>query len=342
MSETQTQTAVPPHVQIIQMATGCWVSRLVCTAASIRLADHLANGPKSAADLAGATATSPRALHRFMRALASFGILTQRADNTFALTPLGDALRSDAAGSARSTVLAMSGQWMWKAWGEFQYSVETGKTAMEKVFGMPVFDYLAQHPQEAAQFSEAMVGIHGAEPPAVADAYDFSTVGSIVDVGGATGHMLAHILTRYPQPRGVLFDRPHVVTEAPALLRGHGVESRVSIERGNFFETVPAGGDVYILSHIIHDWNEDQCLTILGHCRKAMKPGARLLIVEFVLPEGNTPHFGKLVDMVMLAIPGGEERTAGEYRTLLAAAGMTMTRVIPTSSDVSIVEAEPA
>ena len=159
-----------------------------------------------------------------------------------------------------------------------------------------------------------MVGIHGAEPPAVAEAYDFSGFGSIVDVGGATGNMLAHILSRYPQPRGMLFDRPHVVTEAPALLRARGVEDRVTIEHGNFFESVPAGGDAYILSHIIHDWNDDQCLTILGNCRKAMTRDAKLLIVEFVLPEGNTPHFGKVADMVMLAIPGGEERTANEYR----------------------------
>ena len=199
---------------------------------------------------------------------------------------------------------------MTRAFGEFRYSLETGKTAMEKVFGMPLFDYLAQHPQEAAQFSEAMVGIHGGEPPAVAAAYDFSVFGTIADVGGATGNMLGHILARYPQPRGILFDRAHVVTEAPALLRAHGVDDRVTIEPGNFFEKVPAGGDAYILSHIIHDWNEEQCLTILGNCRKAMKRGAKLLIVEFVLPEGNTPHFGKLADMVMLAIPGGEERTA--------------------------------
>ena len=210
---------------------------------------------------------------------------------------------------------------------------------MEKVFGMPLFDYLARDPELAAQFSEAMVGIHGAEPPAVAQAYDFSPLGVIIDVGGATGNMLAHILARHPGPQGVLFDRPHVVAEAPALLRAKGVEKRVRIEHGSFFESVPAGGDAYILSHIIHDWNEAQCLTILGNCRKAMKPGAKLLIVEFVLPEGNTPHFGKLADMVMLAIPGGEERTAAEYEALLARADLKMTRVVPTASDVSIVEA---
>jgi hypothetical protein len=333
------QPVVPPHVQLIQMSTGIWVSRVLWAAASLRLADHLAKGPRTAADLAGPTGTSPRALQRFMRTLASLGILSQGEDGRFGLTPLGEALKSEAPGCARATILTMAGPVAWKAWGEFQYSLETGRTAMEHAFGVPFFDFLAQNPREAAQFSEAMVGVHGAEPAAVADAYDFSECGSIVDVGGATGHMLARILSRYPQPRGILYDRPHVVTGAPALLRAHGVDSRVSIEPGDFFERVPGGGDVYILSHIIHDWDPDQCATILGNCRRAMRPGARLLIVEFVLPESDTPHFGKLLDMVMLAIPGGEERTAAEYGTLLESSGLRLTRVVPTVTDISIVEA---
>ena len=337
---SESSPPLPPHVQLIQMGTAYWVSQFVFTAANMRLADHLADGPRTAGELAAVTGANPRALHRFMRTLASLGLLTQDGGGRFALTSLGGALKNDAPGSARATVLAMGG--FRSAFDQFQYSLETGKTAMEKVYGMPFFDYLAQHPQEAAQFSEAMVGIHGGEPPAVAAAYDFSRFGTIVDVGGATGNMLGHILTRYPQPRGVLFDRPHVVTDAPALLGAHGVEGRVTIEHGSFFETVPAGGDAYILSHIIHDWTEQQCQTILGNCRKAMKRGAKLLIVEFVLPEGDTPHFGKIVDMVMLTVPGGEERTGAEYGALLAAAGLKMTRVVPTASDVSIVEAELA
>jgi len=327
---------------MIRMGTAYWLSSLVYTAAKINLADHLANGPQSAVGLAGATRTHPRALHRFMRTLASFGILAQNDDQTFTLTELGATLKKDAPGAARSTVLTMASPWAWQSFGEFEYSLQTGKPAMDKVSGMNIFEFLAQRPEEAAMFSESMVGIHGGEPPAVAAAYDFSAVGTIVDVGGATGNMLAHILSRYPQPKGVLFDRPHVVTEAPALLRAKGVADRVTIVEGNFFESVPQGGDAYILSHIIHDWTEGQCQTILGNCRKAMKQGAKLLIVEFVLPEGNTPHFGKLVDMVMLTLPGGEERTANEYRTLLEAAGFRMTRVVPTASDVSIVEAELA
>jgi hypothetical protein len=341
-NSTVAPVSLPPHVQIIQMGTAYWVSQFVCTAANMRLADHLADGPRSASELTAATGANPRALHRFMRTLASLGILTQATGDRFALTPLGAALKSDAPGAARATVLSMASPAFRGAFAEFQYSLETGKTAFEKVCGMPVFDYLAQHPEMASQFSAAMVGIHGAEPPAVAAAYDFSRFATIVDVGGASGNMLGHILKRHARPRGVLFDRPYVVTDAPALLRAHGVEDRVSIEHGDFFDSVPEGGDAYILSHIIHDWNEDQCLTILRNCRTAMKPGARLLIVEFVLPEGDTPHFGKIVDMVMLTIPGGEERTSAEYAVLLAAAGLKMTRVFPTASDVSIVEAERA
>jgi SAM-dependent methyltransferase len=207
---------------------------------------------------------------------------------------------------------------------------------------MPVFDYLAQHPEEASYFSEAMVGFHGAEPPAVAAAYDFSPFKIVVDVGGATGNMLAAILSRHAGPRGVLFDRPHVVRDASALLKTRGVEERVTIEAGDFFETVPAGGDAYLLSHVIHDWNEDQCLTILSHCRNVIKPDGRLLIVEMVLPAGDTPHPGKMLDMVMLVIPGGQERTEAEYASLLVNAGFRLSRVVPTASAVSVVEAVPA
>jgi hypothetical protein len=339
---SQTSPAIPPHVQMIQMGTAYWLSRLIYTAAKMDIAGHLSAGPKSAAALAAPTGTNPRALHRFMRTLASFGVLAQGDDDSFGLTELGATLAKDAPGSARSTVLTMAGPAVSRPFDEFEFSLQTGKPATDKVLGMGLFDYLAQHPDEAAMFSESMVGIHGGEPPAVAAAYDFSPFGTIVDVGGATGNMLAHILARHPGPRGVLFDRPHVVSEAPALLRAHGVADRVEIVEGNFFEGVSEGGDAYILSHIIHDWTEAQCHTILGNCRRAMKPGAKLLIVEFVLPEGNTPHFGKLADMIMLTVPGGEERTAAEYRTLLAAAGFTMTRVVPTASDVSIVEAVPA
>ncbi|MBC7809930.1 MAG: methyltransferase [Burkholderiales bacterium] len=321
------------------MGNAYWISRIVYAAAKLGLADLLADGPKNAAELCGPTHTHAPTLHRLMRTLASLGILTEQDAQRFALTPLGEALKTNAPGSARATLLSFGSEWINAAWDEIMYSLETGQTGMQKAWNMPFFEYLAQHPDMASLFSETMVGFHGAEPPAIAAAYDFSPFETIVDVGGATGNLLAAILAQHAGPRGILFDMPHVVSEAPALLKAHGVAERVSIESGSFFEAVPAGGDAYLLSHIIHDWNEDQCLTILSNCRKAMKPGGRLLIIEMVLPAGDTPHPGKVLDMVMLVIPGGQERIESEYAALLEKAGFRLTSVIPTDSAVSLVEA---
>jgi O-methyltransferase domain/Dimerisation domain len=333
--------APPPHVQLIQMVTGNWISRILYVAAKLELADRIGSGAKSAAELAPETGTHAPSLHRVMRTLAGLGVLTERDSGKFALTPLGEALRKDAPGSGWATVLTLGGPLFWRAWEDILYSVETGKTAFEKVHGMPAFDYLAKHPDEASLFSETMVGLHGPETPAVAAAYDFSRFRTVADVGGATGNMLAAILSRYPGVRGVLFDLPHVVRDAPALLKSHGVADRVTIEAGSFFETVPSGADAYVLSHVIHDWSEEQCLDILGHCRRAIGPQGRLLIVEMVLPPGDAFHPGKLLDITMLVMPGGQERTPDEYAALLAKAGFRMERVVPTASPVSIVEAAP-
>ena len=333
--------ALPPHAQLIQMGIASWVSAIVYAAAKLCLADRLATAPKSAAELAEPMRMHAPSLHRLMRTLASLGILTERDAQRFALTPLGEALKTGAPGSARATLIAFGGTF-WHGWEEILYSLETGNTGFDKAHGLPLFEYLRQHPAEASDFSEAMVGFHGDEPPAVARAYDFSQFKNVVDVGGATGNLLAAILSTHAEPRGVLFDRPHVVLDAPALLKARGVEDRVTIEAGDFFETVPAGGDGYLLSHVIHDWSEDRCLTILGHCRKVIKPGGRLLIVEMVLPAGDTPHPGKVLDVVMLVFPGGQERTEAEYATLLGKAGFRLSRVVPTASAVSVVEAVPS
>jgi hypothetical protein len=341
-SATSAAPALPAHIQLIQMCAGGWVAAAVYAAAKLGIADHLANGARSAAELAPLTKTHAPSLRRFMRTLANFGILTEGDGERFALTPLGEALKDGAPGSARSTLIAFGGQAFWRSWEEIIYSLETGKPGFDKVWGMPIFDYFAQNPELASHFSEAMVGFHGSEPPTVAEAYDFSGMETLVDVGGATGNMLAAVLSRHSGLRGILFDLPHVVRDAPALLKARGVESRVTIETGSFFERVPAGADAYLLSHIIHDWSEEQCLTILGHCRKAMGPDGRLLIVETVLPEGDAPHQGKLQDLVMLVFPGGQERTEKEYGELLGKAGFRMRRVVPTTSVVSIVEGVPA
>jgi O-methyltransferase domain/Dimerisation domain len=340
-SRRAAEAGLPAHVQLIQMCAGSWVAAGLYAAAKLGLADHLADGGRSALELAPVTGTHPPTLHRFMRTLAGLGLLTEGDGQRFTLTPLGEALKDGAPGSARSTLIAFGGPAFWRSWEEILYSLETGKPGFDKAWGMPVFDYLAQHPDEASHFSEAMVGFHGSEPPTVAEAYDFSRVQTVVDVGGATGNMLAALLSRHPGLRGVLFDLPHVLRDAPALLKARGVEARVTIETGSFFERVPAGGDAYLLSHIIHDWSEAQCLTILKHCREAMGPDGRLLIVETMLPEGDVPHQGKIQDLVMMVVPGGQERTEAEYAALFSKAGFQLRRVVPTSSVVSIVEGVP-
>jgi hypothetical protein len=332
----------PPQAQLIQMATAHWVSSLVNVAAQMSLADRLAEAPKTADELAQSTATDAPSLYRVMRTLAGMGLFTEDSSYRFSLTPLGEVLRTGTPGSVRSSVLTLAGDLFTKPMGQLHYSTQTGKTGFEKVFGMPLFEWLANHPAEASMFSETMVGFHGAEPAAVAAAYDFSQFKTVIDVGGATGNLLAAVLGHHPKPRGILFDLPNVVRDAPALIQARGLADRITIEAGSFFEGVPAADGAYLLSHIIHDWSEAQCLTILGNCRRAMKPNSRLLIIEMVLPTGNTPHPGKMLDMIMLTVPGGQERTEPEYRVLLDKAGFRLTQVVPTESAVSIVEALPA
>src|SRR5882724_8677273 len=331
--------SLPPHVQLIQMGTGGAVAHVIQIAAKLGLPDQLADGPRSAAELAGPLVLHAPSLHRLMRTMASLGLLTEGEARRFSLTKLGEALKTAAPGSARATLLMTGSSWVGSGFANLLHSLQTGGTGFEKAQGMPFFDYLAQHPEDASVFSEAMVGLHGGEPPAVAAAYDFSMFQTVVDVGGASGNMLAAILGRYPEPRGLLFDRPHVVVDAEKSLKANGVTDRVTVEAGDFFLSVTSGGDAYILSHILHDWNDDQCLTILGHCRKAMRPDGRLLIVEMVLPPGDAPHPWKMLDMVMLVLVGGQERTEAEYAYLLDKAGFRLNRVVATQSPVSVVEA---
>lgn len=325
----------------MEMATAHWVSRIAYVAAKLELADHLANGPKRAEELAGATGTHAPSLYRLMRTLANLGLLSEDSANRFTLTPLGEALKKNAPGGARATILTLASETFCNGFGELLYSVQTGKSGFEKMLGMPVFDWLGQNLEMASLFSQTMVGFHGPEAAAVAAAYDFSNLKTIVDVGGATGNLLTAVLSRAPGARGILYDLPHVVREAPAMIQSRGLTDRVSLEGGSFFERVPAGADAYMLSHIIHDWSEAQCLTILGNCRRAMKPEGRLLLIEMVLPPGNTPHPGKMLDLMMLVGPGGQERTEQEYSKLLAKAGFRLTRIVPTDSAVSVVEAVP-
>ena len=341
MANTDPKAEAPPHARLMEMVMAQWTSRLLHLTVQMELADRLAEGSRTAEELAQSTAANAHALYRVMRTLASLGLFTEDSAHRFSLTPLSEALRSGIPGSFRSAVLLLGRDTSAMSLNHLLYSVQTGKSGFEKAFGMPFFEWLATHPAQASMFSESMVSFHGAEPAAVATAYDFSQFKTVVDVGGATGNLLTAILARHPGSRGILFDRPHVVCDAPALIQDRGLGDRIEIEAGSFFESVPAGGDAYLLSHIIHDWSEAQCLTVLANCRQAMKPGSRLLIIEMVLPNGDAPHVGKMLDIVMLAI-GGQERTEAEYRTLLDRAGFRLARVVPTESAVSIVEAFPA
>ena len=249
--------AQPPRAQLIQMATAHWVSRFVYAAAEMNLADQLSEGPRTAEELAQSNATHAPSLYRLMRTLASLGLFSEDSSHRFSLTPLGAGLKTGTTG--RATVLTLAGEWNTRSLEQLPYAARTGNSAFEKVFGLSLFDYLAQHPLDASLFSQTMVGLHGPEAPAVAAAYDFSKLGTIVDVGGATGNMLSAILNHHPEPRGILFDLAHVVGDAPALIQARGVEDRITIEAGSFFDGVPVGGDAYLLSHIIHDWSEDSC-----------------------------------------------------------------------------------
>jgi hypothetical protein len=338
---TENQTA-NLRAQLTKMSMSYGVSRLLHVAAKLNLADCLANGPRTAEELSGPTETHAPSLYRAMRALCDLGLFVEDSAHRFSLTPLSEALKSDAPNSYKSTVLMLTGDLFCRAMDNLLFSVQTGKAGFEHAFGMPFFDKLADYPDQAAMFSETMVGYHGPEHNAVAAAYDFSGFETIIDVGGATGNFLSAILQHFPGPRGVLFDAPHVVSEAVRLIQGHGLSGRIRIEAGTFFDQVPTGGDAYLLSHILHDWSEEKCLQILGNCRRAMKADSRLLIVEMVLPDDGARHPGKRLDVVMLVLTEGQERSERQYRELLKKAGFRLNRVVATKSPASVIEAFPA
>ena len=232
----------------------------------------------------------------------------------------------------------MSGDEQFRAWAEIDYSLRTGKIAFDKVFGKPIFDYLGDHPDKARTFDAAMVGVHGRESDAILNAYDFSGIGVVADIGGGNGSQLTEILKKHIRMKGILFDLPHVIERANERIQASGLLDRCQLVSGSFFDAVPAGADAYILRHIIHDWDEEKCLTILRNCHRAMPPASKLLVIESVIPPGNEPFHGKFLDLHMLLIPGGKERTENEYRTLFERAGFELTRIVPTGTEVSIVE----
>jgi hypothetical protein len=321
------------------MLTGHYLAWMLYVVTERGIADLLADGPQTSVELARAAGVHEPSLYRLLRALSNVGVFTEESPRRFALTPLGSALKTGDPSAARD--MAMCLPWFSRAWAEFPRVVASGESGMQLAFGMPLFEFLTQNPAESADFNRAMTPAHVGEPSAVAEAYDFSGVRRLVDVGGGIGTLLATVLGRYPLAQGVLFDRPDVTDEARRTLAEHGIAERCEVVGGDFFASLPENGDAYLMSHIIHDFDDERCVTILRNCRRTIDPDGRLLLVEMVIPPGDTPHRGKMLDMMMLVIPGGLERTEEEYGELLHRGGFRLTRVVPTQSESSVIEAVP-
>ena len=330
--------ALPPPMQLFLMSEGVVVSTALSLAAELGIADLLANGPRSAEELAQTTSTHPRSLHRVLRLLSSVGVFTEVQPGRFGLTPLGECLRTGVPGSMRSW-LRMVGLKVWfHTYGDALHSLRTGEPAFARSVGAEFFEYLASHPAEREIFNAAMSDFGQGVAGAVVEGYDFSAVDTVVDVGGGNGSFISAILRANPRMTGILFDLPLVAESARTSLADAGLAKRCDIAGGDFFTSIPAGGDAYVLRWIIHDWDHSRALTILRNCRDAMKRTGRLLLVETVIPAGDDPHPGKLVDFVMLTALGGQERTAEEYAQLLDEAGFLLKRIVPTASPMSVIE----
>lgn len=329
-----------PQEQLARLAGGYWHTQAIYVAAKLGIADSLKDGPRSADELAALVGAHPRALYRLLRALASLGVFGEDDRGRFALTPMAECLRRDVPGSVRALCI-MRGEWQYEAWGQLLHSVRTGRPGFEKVYGVPMFDFLAAHPEKGKLFDEAMTGIHGSETAAMLDAYDLSGIGVLADVGCGNGEVMTTVLKRYPGMQGVLFDRPAVIERTRANLEAAGLAGRWEVRAGDFFESVPAGADAYLLRHVIHDWDDDRSVAVLRNCRAAAGKRGRLLVVEGIVPPGNGPSVSKFFDLAMMVLPGGMERTEEEYRRLFEAGGFSLGRVVPTRSWVSVIEGKP-
>jgi len=329
---------VPPPIAMLQLISGFWISRCIYLAAKLGIADLVKNESKTAAELAAATGTDAPSLFRVMRALASVGVFSQDADGRFAITPLSETLRSDIRGSLRAFAMTELGEEHYPAWGELLHSVRTGEIAFDHAFGMPVWEFFAKHPDNARIFNDAMSGMTAQANKAILSQYDFAGINTLVDIGGGHGGLITSILQRYPAMNGTLFDSPQVIEGARTVVDGSGIGDRCQLVAGNFFESVPEGGDAHILKWIIHDWNDEQSLAILKNCHRALPGNGKLILVEAVVPASTEPHFSKFIDLNMLVMTGGRERTEAEFRALYKAAGFRLTRVVPTDSPFSVIE----
>lgn len=342
MSQAASPLPSPDPLQhVLQLSTAYIGSAVLNAIVKLNIADSLASGPKTANELAAEAGVNPGALYRAMRLMASVGLFEEDYAHRFALTPLGEPLRSDAKNSMRDAIEWMCDPFHFRIYAETPHAIQTGETVDRRVLDKPFFEYLSQDRDEGAVFHRAMSSFTANMTPALLDAYDFSRIKTLVDVGGGHGSFLAAALQRNPALKGIVYDMPQVAAGANEILQRARVANRCSVQGGDFFESVPAGGDAYMLKLIIHDWADEPALKILSNCRKALESvnGGRLLIMDAVIAPGNEPHLMKFIDIEMLLLPGGVERTAKEFRELLGRAGFRLTQITPTQCPLSIVEA---
>jgi hypothetical protein len=341
-TDEPTQHAVEgatPEAILTQMITGSLGSQAVYVAAQLGIADLLVDGPKHVDELANSSSADAQSLYRVLRALASFGVFQEFGNRVFGLTPTRELLRSDSPRSLRDLAIFMGEDWHWRVWGRTLYSVRTGKAAWDQVHGQEVFPYFASNPEAAKIFDRAMTSLSNLAIKAVVEGYDFSDIETLVDVAGGHGRLLTAILDEHLSMRGVLFDQPHVLEGAKENEHLNSLQQRCELVGGDFFESVPAGADGYILKHIIHDWDDERALQILRNVKNVMRDDGRVMLVEAVITTEGQQDFGKLLDIEMLVSPGGRERTAAEYKELFAKAGLRMTRIVPTKSPYSVIDA---
>jgi hypothetical protein len=338
--ETGDSNINPQPPILFQMATGYWLSQAIYVAAKLGLADLLKDGPKSCSALAVATGADEHSLFRLMRALSSARVFAHLQNDSFALASAGESLQSNVPGSLRAIVMSI-GEIHYQAWGDLLHSIQTGSPAFNNVFGTGLFEYLQRNAEAADTFNRGMTDVSSMLAYAVLMAYDFSRISSIVDIGGGQGKLLRCIVQFNPEIKGTVFDLEPAIEMAKQHLGSNVYGGRCSAIAGDFFDSVPEGADAYILCGVIHDWDDDHGIRILKNCRRAMTRNGRLLLVEMVVPDADANSFGKLLDLNMLVMTGGRERTKSEFRTLLAAAGYRLTKIVPTMAPQSVIEAIP-
>lgn len=335
-AQTAPATEIPPPIQMLQIISGFWVARCVYVAAKLGIADLIKEQPKTADELATATGTHGPSLFRVLRALAGVGVITQDSDNRFGGTPLSQTLCSGP-GSIRAFALTELGEEHYPAWGELLYSVRTGGIAFDKAFGEPCWEFFRKNPENARIFNDAMSAMTAQANEAIHAVYDFAGINTIVDVGGGHGGLITGILKKNPGMRGIVFDAPEVIEGAKAAVRESGLADRCELVGGDFFKSVPQG-DAIAMKWIIHDWNDEQSVAIMKNCHRALPENGKLILIEAVVPATSEPHFSKFIDLNMLVMTGGRERTAEEYRKLYEASGFRVNRIVPTESPFSVVE----